>query len=220
VLLTILRIGAPFIVAYLVGGVPWTLIVGKRFYGIDPREHGSGNLGATNAYRLLGLRAAIIVLALDVAKGALAVAVAMLFCPPSVTGDARDWVLIGVAMAAILGHMYSPYIRFRGGKGVATAAGAIAVVMPLVWPLLFISFVAAVALSRMVSMGSIVVAIEFPLLVWLFYPGHEAFLVFALVGSVLVLFRHRSNMVRIYRGEESKISWSGWSGPARKDSED
>ena len=217
---TILRIGVPFVVAYLVGGIPWTLIVGKTFYGIDPREHGSGNLGATNAYRLLGLRAAIIVLALDLAKGAAAVALAMLFCPPTVTGDARDWVLIGVAMAAMLGHMYSPYIRFRGGKGVATAAGAIAVVMPAVWPLLLITFVATVAISRMVSLGSILVAIEFPILVWLFYPGHEAFLVFAAVGSVLVLFQHRANIVRIYRGEESKISWSGWGGPKREDSED
>jgi glycerol-3-phosphate acyltransferase PlsY len=219
VVLTVVRIGAPFIVAYLLGGVPWTLIVGKRFYGIDPRQHGSGNLGATNAYRLLGLRAAIIVLALDLAKGAVSVAVAMLFCPPSVTGEARDWALIGVAMAAILGHMYSPYIRFKGGKGVATAAGAIAVVMPLVWVPLLLSFVAAVYLSRMVSVGSIVVALEFPLFVWLFYRGHTAFMVFAFVGSALVLFRHRSNIVRIYRGEESKISWSGWGGP-RRDSED
>lgn len=219
-LLTVLRIAAPFVVAYLVGGIPWTLIVGKHFYGIDPRLHGSGNLGATNAYRLLGLRAAIIVLALDIAKGALAVAIAMLFCPPTVTGDARDWVLIGVGMAAVLGHMYSPYIRFRGGKGVATAAGAIAVVMPLVWPILFVSFAATLALSRMVSLGSIVVALEFPVLVWIFYPGHEAFLAFAVVGATLVILRHRTNIVRISRGEESKISWSGWGKPSEEDSED
>ncbi len=132
----------------------------------------------------------------------------------------RDWVLIGVAMAAMLGHMYSPYIRFRGGKGVATAAGAIAVVMPAVWPLLLITFVVAAALSRMVSLGSILVAIEFPILVWIVYPTHEAFLVFAVVGSLLVLFQHRANIVRIYRGEESKISWSGWGGPKGEDSED
>ncbi len=218
--LTVLRIAAPFVVAYLVGGIPWSLIVGKRFYGIDPRLSGSGNLGATNAYRTLGARAAIIVLALDIAKGALAVALAMLLCPPTVVGNARDWVMIGVAMTAVLGHMYSPYIGFKGGKGVATAAGAIAVVMPLVWPILLLTFLAVVAIWRMVSLGSIVIAVEFPLLVWAFYPDHAAFLVFAVVGATLVIFRHRANIARIYRGEESKISWGGWGKPPTRDPED
>jgi len=205
---TVVRIAVPLVVAYLVGGIPWSLIIGKRFFGIDPRQHGSGNLGATNVLRTVGVRAAVVVLLLDIGKGALSVVVGMLFCPPTVTGNARDWVLIGVAMAAVLGHMYSPYIRFRGGKGVATAAGAVLVVMPLVWPILFLSFALVVALSRMVSLGSVIIAIEFPVLVWLLYPGRPAFQIFSVVAAVMVVFRHRSNIGRIYRGEESKISWS------------
>lgn len=214
------RIAIPLVVGYLVGGIPWSLIVGKKFYNVDPRDHGSGNLGATNVLRTLGVRAAAVVLALDIGKGALAVAVAMLFCPPSVTGAARDWLLIGVAMTSVLGHTYSPYIRFKGGKGVATAAGAIAVVMPHVWlPLLF-TFVAVVAVSRMVSLGSVLVAIEFPLLVMWVYQGRTAFLIFAVVAASFVIYRHRQNIVRISRGEESRLSWSRRGEAVTKDSED
>jgi glycerol-3-phosphate acyltransferase PlsY len=208
VLLDIVRIAAPLIVAYLVGAIPWSLIVGKRFYGIDLREHGSGNLGATNVFRTLGARAGAVVFALDVAKGAAAVALAMLLCPfPS--GDARDWVLVGTALAAVLGHSFSPYIRFRGGKGVATAAGAVAVMTPLIWPVLFLTFVLTVALSRMVSLGSIVIALEFPVLVWFVYSDRRVLFIFALVASTLVIGRHWANIKRIARGEESRISLSG-----------
>jgi len=219
VIATILRIAAPLVVGYLVGGIPWSLIIGKRFFGIDPRQHGSGNLGATNVLRTVGVRAAVVVLLLDIGKGALSVVVGMLFCPPTVTGNARDWVLIGVAMAAVLGHMYSPYIRFRGGKGVATAAGAVLVVMPLVWPILFVSFALVVALSRMVSLGSVIIAIEFPVLVWLIYPDRPAFKIFSVVAATMVVFRHRANIGRIYRGEESKISWSRRGEAVNRDSE-
>lgn len=207
-LLDIVRIAAPLAVGYLVGGIPWALIVGKRFFGVDPREHGSGNLGATNVFRTLGFRAGLSVFALDIAKGAAAVALAMLVCPPEVQAHARDWVLIGVAMAAVLGHSFSPYIRFKGGKGVATAAGTIAVMLPLTWPILFLSFVALVAAWRMVSLASILIAAAFPLLTWLLYPDRPVMLVFALVAATLVIFRHRSNIGRIVRGEESKISFS------------
>lgn len=205
---TIARIAAPLAVGYLVGGIPWALIVGKRFYGIDLRQHGSGNLGATNVFRTLGFRAGLAVFSLDIAKGAAAVALAMLVCPPEITGNARDWVLISVAMTAVLGHSFSPYIRFRGGKGVATAAGTIAVMMPLAWPILFLSFLAVVAATRMVSLGSIIIAIEFPVLTWFMYGDRPALVVFSVVAATLVIARHWANIGRIARGEESKISLS------------
>lgn len=205
---TIARIAAPLAVGYLVGGIPWALIVGRTFYGVDPRDHGSGNLGATNVFRVLGFRAGLAVFALDIAKGAAAVALAMLVCPPEITGNARDWVLVSVAMAAILGHSFSPYIRFRGGKGVATGAGTIAVMMPLAWPILFVSFIVVVAAWRMVSLGSIVIAIEFPILTWVLYGDRPALVVFSLVAATLVVARHWANIGRIARGEESKISLS------------
>lgn len=208
-LLHVLRIAAPLVVGYLVGGIPFSLIVGKRFFGIDPREHGSGNLGATNVFRVLGARPALAVALADVSKGAAAVALAMLVCPPSVTGNARDWVLIAVAMTAVLGHSFSPYIRFRGGKGVATAAGAIAVVMPLTLPFLLLTFVLVIYLGRIVSLASIVVAVEFPLLTLWLYRDRPALLVFSAVAAALVIARHRTNIMRIAHGQENKISFSG-----------
>lgn len=205
---TIARIAAPLVVGYLIGGIPWGVVIGRRFFGIDPREHGSGNLGATNVFRTLGLRAGIAVFALDIAKGAAAVVLGMLLCPPEITGNARDWVLISVAMSAILGHTFSPYTRFRGGKGVATAAGAIAVMMPVACAILFATFVVVVLVSRMVSLGSIVIAVEFPLLTLLLYGDRPALIVFSVIAAVLVIVRHWSNIGRIVKGEENKISLS------------
>jgi acyl phosphate:glycerol-3-phosphate acyltransferase len=207
-LLDVLRIAAPLVVGYLVGGIPFSLLVGRHFYGIDPRDHGSGNLGATNVFRVLGTRPALAVAVLDVAKGAAAVALAMLLCPFESGTNAYDFVLIAVAMSAVLGHTYSPYIRFKGGKGVATAAGAIAVVMPYTWPFLFLTFFLVIAISRTVSLASITVAIEFPLLTLILYRDHPAFIVFSFVAAILVIWRHRGNIVRIYRGEEPKLSFS------------
>lgn len=218
-LLDIVRVAAPYLVGYLVGAIPFSLIVGKRFYGVDLRQHGSGNLGATNTFRTLGARAGLAVFALDVAKGAGAVALSMLLCPKSIIGDARDLVMVGVAAAAILGHSYSPYIRFKGGKGVATAAGAIAVMMPLAWPILFLSFLAIVAASRMVALGSVIIAIEFPVLMWLMYPDRRVFLAFAIPIALFVIWRHRTNIVRIARGQENRISLSGRGVAKRTDGE-
>lgn len=206
--LTIVRITASLVAAYLLGAIPWSLIIGKRFFGIDVREHGSGNLGATNTFRVLGARAGGSVFALDVGKGALAVAAGWFIIRPALTGDALDWALIFVAMASVLGHSYSPYIKFRGGKGVATAAGAIAVLMPLAWPILFLTWILVIALFRMVSLGSVVIAAEFPILMWLMYRDRTAFLVFGVITAALVIWRHRANIVRIAKGEESKISLS------------
>lgn len=203
------RIAAPLVVGYLVGAIPWSLIIGKRFYRIDLREHGSGNLGATNVFRELGARPAIAVLLLDAGKGAAAVALAMLVCPSTVVGDARDWVLIGVSISAVLGHSFSPYIRFKGGKGVATAAGAVAVVMPYAFPILLLTFAAIVAGTKMVSLGSVSIAVEFPVLAWLLYGDRPALVVFSVVAALLVIGRHRTNIVRIWRGEERRLSFRG-----------
>lgn len=214
-LLTIVRIAAPFVVAYLVGGIPWSLIVGKSFYKVDLRQCGSGNLGATNAFRALGVRAGVSVLALDMLKGALAVVLAMIVVPATITGDTRDWITVGVGMVAVLGHTYSPYIKMHGGKGVATAGGAVLAAMPMVVPPLLIVFVLVVYFSRMVSLGSIMLAVLFPLMTWVFYGNSPvgqdriAYVVFSLVAAALVLWKHRSNMVRIYYGRESRISFSG-----------
>lgn len=204
------RIAAIIVVGYLLGGIPWALIIGKRFYGIDVREHGSGNLGATNVFRALGAKAASGTLVLDAAKGSVAVGVASWLVPAAGYGQlAHTWAMIAATMAAIFGHSYSPYIRLRGGKGVATAAGALLVFTPYPWPFLLGSFVIIVAFTRMVSLGSVVAALEYPVLCVIFYPGDWSVFAFAFVAAGLVIWRHRANIARIYRGEEPKISFSG-----------
>ena len=203
--------------SYLIGGIPWSLIIGKRFYGIDVREFGSGNLGATNVFRALGAKAAIATLVLDAAKGAIAVAFAWWLMPTAAYGvTAHTWAMIAATMAAIFGHSYSPYIGFKGGKGVATAAGALLVFTPYPWPFLFLSFILVVVISRMVSLGSIVVAIEYPILCIVFYPGNWTIFGFACVAASLVIWRHRANIVRIWHREEPRISFGGRGSETRK----
>ncbi len=203
--------------AYLLGGIPFALLVGRVFYQVDVRMHGSGNLGATNVFRVLGPKAGAAVLLLDAIKGAAAVLIAHALHPPQMDTVAKDWVLIAAMFAAVVGHSYSPYLRMRGGKGGATAAGALLVLTPQAWPILLATFVVVVVASRIVSLASVVIAIEFPLLVLWLYPDREPFLVFSLLASGLVLWRHRENIVRIFKGEEAKISIGRRRQPSEKE---
>ncbi|MCL2503143.1 MAG: glycerol-3-phosphate 1-O-acyltransferase PlsY [Coriobacteriia bacterium] len=196
------------ICAYLIGGIPWALIVGKRVFGIDPREHGSGNLGATNVLRLFGYRAGAATLFLDFAKGILATALARMLFTPALWGEARaGWVTVAAGVASIVGHSYSPYIRFSGGKGVATSAGVLTVLTPLTVPIQLVVLMAVVGVSRIMSLGSLVIAVAYPLLVLWLYPGDRARMVTALALATLVFWRHRSNIVRLAHGEEAKLDF-------------
>ncbi len=194
------------VVAYLIGAIPSALIVGRLAFSTDVREHGSGNLGATNAWRALGWKAGVGVLLLDIGKGALAVWIAALVHSVAVGGQLQDWFVIVAAMAAVLGHSYSPYVRFAGGKGVATAAGALLVMMPLVWAIQLAVFLTVILVFRMVSLGSLVIAALFPVLVLVFYADRTPFILFAFLAAALVIWRHRSNIGRIIRGAEPKLS--------------
>jgi acyl phosphate:glycerol-3-phosphate acyltransferase len=201
------RIAGSLVVAYLLGAVPFALILGKGFFKVDVREHGSGNLGATNVMRVLGWRAALATLALDVAKGALAVYAAGFVVPTATFGASiHEWSMIGATIAAMTGHSFSPYIGFRGGKGVAAGAGALLVLVPLAWPILFLTWLAVIAVTRMVSLGSIVIAVEYPVLMLVLYQGDWPLLAVAIVVACLVTFRHSANIGRIVRGQEPKIS--------------
>ena len=193
--------------SYLVAAVPFALVVGKGYYKVDLREHGSGNLGATNVYRVLGWRAGLVVAVLDIAKGSAAVGLAALLTPADFVALQRDWLLLAAAIAAVLGHSYSPYIRFKGGKGVATAAGALLFITPLAWPFLFVALVGTAIVTRYVSLGSIVAALMYPPLCLMFYRDRPAVLVAAFSLAAVVLWRHRTNMVRLVRGEESKLKF-------------
>lgn len=211
------RVAVTLAAAYLLGGIPWALIIGKRFYHIDVREHGSGNLGATNVFRTLGAKAAVATAVLDAAKGALAVGIAVWLVPTYAFGALpHEWAMIAATLAAMLGHSYSPYAGFHGGKGVATAAGALLVVTPLAWPFLFGTFLIVIVVTRMVSLGSVLVALEYPVLCLLLYRGEWPVIIFSTVAAALVLWRHRTNIVRIVRGQEPKISLSKRGSAARE----
>lgn len=202
-----LAIAGVLVVSYLLGGIPWSLIVGRRFYGVDLREHGSGNLGATNVFRALGARAAISTLLLDALKGSIAVVIAGYVVSTGTFGaTAHEWTRVAAMLAAVAGHSYSPYIRLRGGKGVATSAGALLVLTPAAFAIELPLFIGLVVASRMVSLGSLVVAASYPALVLWLYPGNTPLAVTVFVLAGLVIWRHRSNLMRIARGEERKIS--------------
>ena len=205
---TALRIVAAGLSAYLVGSVPWAVIVVRIFWKQDIRSLGSGNTGATNVLRVFGTAPGVAVLLLDGAKGALGVWLASLFIDPAWGPAGTDWLMVLGAFLSIAGHTFSPFIGFRGGKGIATAAGAITVLAPLVWPVLLVIFLVAAGASRMVSVGSIALAAVFPVVCWVVYPDRIALLLFSILASALVLWRHRSNMARIARGEEPRVRFT------------
>lgn len=203
----VVRVIGAALVAYLMGSIPWAVIVVKLFWKQDIRTHGSGNTGATNVLRVFGTAPGLAVLALDAGKGALGVALAMLLVPPGWAADGLDWFGVIGALAAIAGHSFSPFIGFRGGKGVATATGAIIMLAPKIAPVMIVVFVLVVAIWKYVSLGSIVVVALFPGVSWLLYPDRRALLLFAFATAVLVIWQHRSNIGRIRRGEESRITF-------------
>lgn len=200
------RVVGALAVAFACGSVPFAVMVSRWFFHTDIREHGSGNPGATNVFRVLGPAAGASVFALDIAKGALGVALARLIVREW-SGDARDWVLVAAALAAVAGHSFSPFIGFRGGKGVAAAAGAIGVLMPGAFLVLLATFVIVLWVGRMVSLGSITLACEVPFLMVLLYGDRTPVVLFGFVTGALVIWRHRANIKRILRGEEHKISF-------------
>jgi glycerol-3-phosphate acyltransferase PlsY len=201
------RFVAAAVVAYLMGAMPWAVIVVRLFWKQDIRTLGSGNSGATNVLRVFGVPPALAVAVLDVAKGALGVWLAMLIAPADASLDMRDWFGVVGALAAVTGHSYSPFIGFRGGKGVATSAGALMVLAPWVWPPLLLAFVVLVAAVKIVSVASMTLALLLPLACWLIYPERHILLLFGVLTSAVVLWRHRSNMKRLAHGEEPKITF-------------
>jgi glycerol-3-phosphate acyltransferase PlsY len=191
---------------YLLGGIPFGVIVTRRMHGVEITSVGSGNTGATNVFRAVGWRAALIVALLDVAKGAAPALFAYLLAEPAWADAGRDLLIIAAGVAAMTGHMFSPYFRLRGGKGIATAAGAILVLMPKAFLLLLALFVAAILVIRIVSVASLLAAAVFPLAILWLYPERPVLFAFASVLVPLVAWSHRANIARLLRGEEPRIT--------------
>ena len=181
--------------AYLIGSIPFALLVAKR-RGVDLRRAGSGNVGSTNVLRTAGVQAAIEALVLDVGKGALAVLIAR-----RVTGDQAVAMLAG--LAAIVGHMHPVWLRFRGGKGVATGAGAFAVLAPLSLGIAVAAFVVTVWVSRYASLGSLVAGMTLAIVQAM--EGPTVVAAGATVCALIVTVSHRANVARLIAGTERRI---------------
>jgi acyl phosphate:glycerol-3-phosphate acyltransferase len=189
---------AALVVAYLLGAIPFGYLLVRWKTGGDVRGSGSGNIGATNVLRTTGRMAGVATLLLDVAKGYVAVWLAGRW-----TGD-PSW-MAAAALAVMAGHAYPVFLRFRGGKAVASFIGAFACLTPVPMLATLLVFVGVVAGTRHISMGSIVAAAVFPLGVWLVQKPPLAVEAAALVAAAFVVYRHRENLVRLYRGEERRF---------------
>lgn len=192
--------------AYLLGSIPVGWLIANIFYHKDIRQEGSGNIGATNALRIFGTKIGILVLLLDMMKGVMAVLIAK-----QVISGAHPLVSIA-GLVAILGHIFPVWLKFRGGKGVATAAGVFAALAPLGLLIGLLSFILVVWRTRYVSLGSIIAAMVFGVSTFwmeLSKPMPDVALMI-LVGFIvtMIILKHKSNIQRLLRGEENKISFS------------
>ena len=196
---------ALLILAYLLGALPFSIIAGRLLKGIDIREYGSGNAGATNTFRVLGKQAGIPVLALDVLKGYAAVSLAY-YSEFGYNTEMFINLSLAYGIAAVLGHVFPVYVGFRGGKGVATLLGLMIGVFPEAAFLSIGVFAITLFLSKYVSLSSILAGIVFPVGVFLSKVLIPTIVIFSLFVPVLLLVTHQRNIERLFRGEESKVN--------------
>lgn len=190
------------LLAYLLGSIPTGLVVARVMGGPDPRQSGSGNVGTANLYRLLGRQAAALTLVGDILKGAAPVVLALLWLPPQ--GAWQETALAMVGLAAVVGHMFSLYLSFQGGKGVATSFGVVAVLCPWAALNLVIAYVITLAQTRIFSVSALLCAWLLPVAIGLF-SNSKAYVFLAGVLSGLILLKHRENLERLFKGEEPRI---------------
>lgn len=193
------------ILAYLLGAIPTSVLIGNIFYKTDIRKHGSGNAGGTNTVRILGWKAGIPVIIFDIFKGWFAV----FFIPkwfPDTTLLPNDYLLLAYGLSAVIGHVYPVYVGFKGGKGVATLAGVGLFLFPYALLAALGVFLILAILTRYVSLSSIGAAISFPLfLTFVFHETSVPILAFGIFASLFIVFTHRKNIKRLLKGEENKF---------------
>jgi glycerol-3-phosphate acyltransferase PlsY len=203
-----------FLIAYLVGSIPFGVVLARLAGGVDIRKVGSGNIGATNVARVLGAKFGLMVLVLDCLKGALPTALLPVLLAPS-SGEGSVHLAVVSGVAAIVGHMFPCWIGFRGGKGVATALGVAIVLAPIATGVAFLVFAGCFAIWRIVSVSSIAAACAFcaaelcRLLPAPFDEAHWSVAVFSVIVPLLIVVRHRSNLGRIWRREEPRFQFGG-----------
>lgn len=195
------------ILAYILGSVPNALWIGKVFKGLDIREHGSRNAGSTNAARVLGVKLGILTLILDVSKGLVPTLIAILLRVDFFQNLTKilnfDYVLVGIC--AILGHVFSMFMNFKGGKAVATTLGVFLILVPKAILFAAIVFFVVFAISRYVSLSSILAAISLPIFIYFLYQ-QTIYVILGILIAILIVVKHRSNIERLKNGTESKFS--------------
>ena len=193
-------------IAYLIGSIPTALIISRYFFNIDIREYGSGNMGATNTFRILGSKFGTIVMVGDMLKGVFAVALYH-FLPYYLTNELdRTNFMLGLGIAAVVGHIYPIWAQFKGGKGVATLFGMVLAIQPVVAINCVAVFLAVLFLTRYVSLSSIIAGVALPICVLWIYNEKEVFYrVFAVAVAALILLTHQKNIGRLLRGNESRV---------------
>lgn len=189
-----------FPLSYLIGGIPFGLLIAKFFYHTNIRQHGSGNPGATNVWRVLGKKPGITTLILDILKGVGAVLLAKYFRP----GDSP--AAIGAGLLAIIGHNWSPFLKFKGGKGVATSAGVFLALLPLHMSMAIAGFLIFFLTTRHVSVGSMAGAIVLFISSYII-PVDKLFHSVILLASLMILLKHIPNMKRLAQGTEPKVNF-------------
>lgn len=195
---------ALLVVSYLLGSIPTAVWVGKVFYKIDVREHGSGNAGTTNTFRILGKKAGIIVFVVDVIKGVIPVLLPLWFKEymPGWGDPMLYRIMCGVM--SVIGHIFPAFAGFRGGKGVATSLGVAAGLHPIAALICFANFIIVLAVSKYVSLGSVTSGIIFALLTWFAFETELSFRIFAIVAAVLLVVTHKQNIKRLMNKNERK----------------
>lgn len=195
------------IIGYVLGSIPTAVWVGRKYHGVDVREHGSKNAGATNTFRVLGKKAGIIVLIIDILKGLLATITPVVFLPGQLGTDMLVNIQLLTSMACVLGHVFPIFANFDGGKGVATSLGVIIGLHPPAALLALLGFMIVYLVSSYVSLGAISAAVLFPiLLIFIFKVPSINLLIFSSVLSLAVILAHRKNIQRLLKGEESKMA--------------
>lgn len=196
------------IIAYLLGSISFSVIISKKMAGFDVREKGSGNAGSTNVLRTVGKKAAVITLICDCLKGVIAVLIG--FLAGKITNNLDNALLVQLAgIAVVLGHTFPIFFKFKGGKGVATSLGVLLIINWQIGLICLVFALVLMALTRIVSLGSIAAAVLFPVLTIFIHtnylvPGN--YIIFGIILAVFVIFNHRENVKRLLAGKENKIN--------------
>ncbi len=192
--------------AYLIGSIPTAVWISRYFFGVDIRDYGSGNSGATNTFRVLGSKWGCIVMSVDVLKGFIATSLYIVLPFYMHNEWDRTNLMVGLGLAAVVGHIFPLWADFRGGKGVATLFGMILAIQPLVAVYCVGVFLLCLYLTRFVSLSSILASIAFAVLIlFIFNEKEPLYRAFAIAVALLVILTHQKNISRLLRGSESKI---------------